>query len=80
MFVAAALFLAAMGLAAYGLRRAVRQDRFVRTLSDKVMALEVKQAQLRARQDRLQNMVVDRGWRDSMMLTTIDWRNPPKKF
>lgn len=80
MLVAAALFLAAMGLAAYGLMRAVRQDRFVQTLSDKVMALEVKQAQLRARQDRLQNMVVDRGWRDSMMLTTIDWTKPPKKF
>lgn len=79
MFVAAALFVAAMGLAAYGLRNATRHDRLVRTLSDKVMALEVKQAQLRARQDRLQNMVVDRGWRDSMMLTTIDWTKP-KKF
>ena len=33
---------------------------------------------LDARQDRLTNMVQERGWRDSMLLTRFDWRKPPK--
>lgn len=39
-------------------------------------ALEDNQRKLDARQDRLQKMVTDRGWQDSMLLTRFDWRDP----
>lgn len=38
--------------------------------------LASNQSKLDARQDRLQKMVQDRGWKDSMLLTRFDWRNP----
>lgn len=31
---------------------------------------------LELRQDRLTNMVQERGWRDSLLLTKFDWRPP----
>jgi hypothetical protein len=50
---------------------ALRSD--VRTSAE---ALEDNQRKLDARQDRLQKMVTDRGWQDSMLLTRFDWRDP----
>lgn len=38
--------------------------------------LATNQSKLDARQDRLQKMVQDRGWKDSMLLTRFDWRKP----
>ena len=35
-----------------------------------------QQRRLWMRQDRLQNIVQERGWRDSHLLTKFDWRSP----
>jgi hypothetical protein len=41
-------------------------------------ALQVRSDALWARQDRLQAMVVDRGWGDSLDFTRFNWARPPK--
>jgi hypothetical protein len=69
---------------------AVSQRRLIRTIQshltaqdDRVSACEAhvdtlsnNHRKLDARQDRLTSMVQERGWRDSMLLTRFDWRNP----
>jgi hypothetical protein len=78
---AAALALAIVALLIDGLRRD-RDIRRLRALTEEqrmqLDELTSQQFKLHARQDRLTNMVVDRGWRDSMLLTRFDWRKPPR--
>ena len=45
-------------------------------LEARLLALEDQQRSLGVRQDRLQKLVTDRGWRDSHLLTHFDWRRP----
>lgn len=81
-----AAILSAMGLTVVGLLiDAVQQRRSARGLQQSVNALTLaanttheNHRKLEARFDRLQRMVQDRGWRDSMMLTRFDWRKPDK--
>lgn len=54
------------------------QDDRVSACETNIDALSNNQRKLDARQDRLTNMVQERGWRDSMLLTRFDWRKPPK--
>jgi hypothetical protein len=76
---ASALFAAAVVLALAALRfDDVRQRRRIAALEARCEAAEVQRERAWARIDRLQAMVTDRGWRDSMMLTKFDWRRPSK--
>jgi hypothetical protein len=82
------LVLAALGISVLGLLYdAVVQRRLIRDMQSHVTETERKGAavsedvtdRLRkqdARIDRLQRMVTDQGWRDSMLLTRFDWRKP----
>jgi hypothetical protein len=81
---ASALFAAAIVLALAALRfDDVRQRRRIAALEARCGALEarcetaeIQHERAWARIDRLQGMVTDRGWRDSMLLTKFDWRKP----
>lgn len=85
MLLAAVLAFAAMLLAIGALvRDQVKLRRQVRGLAASI-AIEAQDRaiadhKLTARQDRLQSMVTDRGWRDSMLLTSINWKKPPDDF
>lgn len=76
--------LAALALAIVGLLcDAVSQRRLLRSLQAHVADSDQKHADAHerdrkqaARVDRLQRIVCDQGWRDSMMLTRFDWRKP----
>lgn len=85
--VLAALLVAIVGL----LCDAVSQRRLLRALQAHVAdsdrqrvdglhdareSLQDCELKLTARIDRLQRLVQDQGWRDSMMLTRFDWRKP----
>lgn len=50
-----------------------RVRRRLRQIDD---AIAAQGTALGARVDKLQNIVADRGWRDSMLLTRFDWRKP----
>jgi hypothetical protein len=77
---ASALFAVAVVVAIAALRfDDVRQRRRITTLETRLESLEVKHERAWARIDRLQAMVTDRGWRDSMLLTRFDWRDPTKR-
>jgi hypothetical protein len=56
----------------------VCQRRRIRTLESRCDELELKHERAWVRIDRLQNMVQERGWRDSMLLTQYDWKRPQK--
>jgi len=86
-----AVALASLGVAVIGLVwDAVSQRRTMRTVqrhlvslarrddavADQFGALADEHRKLSLRQDRLTSIVTDRGWRDSMLLTRFDWRNP----
>lgn len=88
---AEAVVLAALGISIVGLLcDAMSQRRLLRAIQahvaaqdDRVSACETaaeahseQQRRLELRQDRLTNMVQERGWRDSMLLTRFDWRDP----
>jgi len=67
---AEALVIAVLGFLSAGLlwdRRRVRGR--IRQIDDAV-------ARCGIRIDKLQRMVIDRGWRDSALLTRFDWRKP----
>ena len=60
----------ALGLVSFGLLRQRNETAALRRdLDDRARKLE-------ARQDRLQRMVTDRGWKDSFDLTRINWERP----
>jgi hypothetical protein len=80
---AIALFVATGALACVALKydqvrlkRRLTAD--IDALRKRVEAVELQGHKVWARQDRLQAAVTDRGWRDSMMLTSFDWRRPEK--
>lgn len=80
---ATALFAAAGVAAVVALK--CDQLRIRRLLEAQVVALqtrldaaELQAARVWARQDRLQNMASNEGWRDSRLMTTFDWRKPTK--
>ncbi len=50
----------------------------LRGIGARLETLENSNFKLWLRADRLQNMVQERGWRDSLMLTKFDWKLPEK--
>ncbi len=54
----------------------VRQRRRIMALESRCDELELRHERAWVRIDRLQNIVTDRGWRDSALLTQYDWRKP----
>jgi hypothetical protein len=81
---AEALVLAALGIAIVGLLcDAVSQRRLIRSIQAHLAASDKRHEDTLdrdrkrdARIDRLQRIVTDQGWRDSMLLTRWDWRDP----
>lgn len=76
---AAALALAIIALLFDGLRRDKELRRLRAQTEQQRMQIDeltTQQFRLHARQDRLTNMVVDRGWRDSALLTRFNWKKP----
>jgi hypothetical protein len=71
------LFAVAVTMALAALRYDdVCQKRRLAALETQCDELALKHDRAWARIDRLQNMVQDRGWRDSALLTQYDWRRP----
>jgi hypothetical protein len=71
------LFAVAVTMALAALRYDdVCQRRRITALEAEQQELALKHDRAWARIDRLQNMVQDRGWRDSALLTQYDWRKP----
>lgn len=77
--IVAALVLGIVALLIDGLRRD-REIRSLRATTEEqrmlLDELKLQQHKMHLRQDRLTNIVTDRGWRDSMMLTQFNWRKP----